>query len=89
MEEVFLILDDEPLTRRNIQLVRTEEQAKLITEDEEYMYYECVKLMDDKSIKDILCEKVLDKIEDWETFYNIHCNMCDISYNEVCPYDED
>lgn len=85
-KEVFLILDDEPLTRRNITLVGTEDQAKAIVKDEEYMFYESVGLMSDKDIKDILCDKVLSEIDDWEKFYDTHCENCSLTYKEVCPY---
>ena len=86
VKEVFLILDDEPLSRRNMTLVKTEDQAKAIVKDEEYMSYESVELMSDKDIKDILCDKVLSEIDDWEKFYDTHCENCSLTYREVCLY---
>lgn len=88
MVKLYLILDDEPLTRRNIRLVETEEQAKIITENEPYMDYEEVETMSEEVLKDIVCEKRLDQfsIDDVYKFIDEHCLDCETKYDEKCPF---
>ena len=88
MVKLYLILDDEPLTRRNIRLVETEEQAKMITENEPYMGYEEVETMSEEVLKDIICEKRLKQfnIDDVCKFVDEHCLDCETKYNEECPF---
>lgn len=86
MTKVFLIFDDEPLTYRNIRLVDNEEQAKAITENDDYMYYEELETMSDDIVKDIVCDEKLRTMDNAMEFVDAHCMDCDVGYNEVCPY---
>jgi len=86
MTELYLILDDEPLTRKNIVLVEKEEQAKAITKNERYMSYEKVETLSEADVKDMVCDNRLSTMDNALEFYDAHCKDCTVKYNEDCPY---
>lgn len=86
MTEIYLILDDEPLDRRSITLVDSEEKAELLTKDSEYMFYQKVDVLSDDDVKSMLCDKRLNKVDDWQSFYTAHCEDCNVRFNEDCPH---
>lgn len=88
MTELFLILDDEPLTRRNITLVDTEKQAKAIVKNNSYMSYEKVETLSDGDVKDWVCDERLSTMDNASLFYNKYCKDCTVSYDEECPHME-
>ena len=88
MTELFLILDDEPLTRRNITLVDTEKQAKAIVGNNPYMSYEKVETLSDDDVKDWVCDERLSTMDNASLFYDKYCRDCVVNYDEKCPYME-
>lgn len=86
MTKVYLILDDEPLTRRNIVLVDTEEQAIAITKNNMYMSYEVIETLDESNVKDMVCDERLSTMDNALEFYDAHCVDCKVKFDEDCPY---
>ncbi len=86
MTELYLILDDEPLDRRSIILVETEEQAIAITKNEQYMSYQKVETLSERDVKDMVCDNRYSKMDNVLEFYDAHCEDCNVKYNEDCPY---
>lgn len=84
--KAYLILSDEPLDRRSIVLVETEEQAKAITKCDYYLTYQEVGIMSDDDVKEIVCDERLSKMDTALEFYDAHCENCDVKFNEECPY---
>lgn len=85
---IYLMLDDEPLDRRSIVFVNSEEKAKILVKYGRYDFYQEISLLSDDDVKDAICEDILNKIDNWEEFHNIHCKECTVPYNEVCPFKE-
>ena len=86
MTKVYLILDDEPLTRRSIVLVDTEEQAIAITKNNMYMSYEVIETLDESDVKDMVCDERLSTVDNTLEFYHAHCVDCKVKFDENCPY---
>ena len=87
MNEVFLILSDEPLDRRSLLLVDSKEKAKVIVEsDSRFIGYQSVNLLSDEGIKDIVCDNKLSTMDNAAEFVAVHCMDCKCGYDEICPY---
>lgn len=86
MTKLYLILDDEPLTRKNIVLVDNEKQAKAIVGDDPYMGYEELETLSDEDVKNWVCDNRLSTMDNAVEFVEAHCMDCNVNYNEKCPY---
>ena len=88
MSIVYLILDDEPLTRRNIMIVETEKQAKAIVGNNPYMSYEKLETLSDSDVKAWVCDERLSTMDNASLFYDKYCRDCTTRFDEDCPYME-
>ena len=86
MTKLYLILDDEPLTRKNIVLVDNEKQAKAIVGNDPYMGYEELETLSDEDVKNWVCDNRLSTMDNAVEFVEAHCRGCNVKYNEKCPY---
>ena len=86
---VYLMLDDEPLDRRSIVIVDSEEKAKILVKQRRYDSYEEISLLSDDDVKENLCDEILSNMENWEAFDDAYCKNCVATYNEVCPFNKE
>lgn len=83
---LYLMLDDEPLDRRSIVLVDSEDKAKILVEQGRYEFYQEIESLSDDDVKDSICDNLLSEMDTANEFFEVHCRDCDVSYDKVCPY---